>query len=350
MQNITKRVSIQDLEDTGKLIFTSDSINNKKQMLKRKCTHYGDCTCKIIFYEESCNANIHYNVHPFYDAFCQAYNNHKDVILSPDDVWVMITLEFSKYINNNAEAMRNLFVDHEGKKKLTVVTRNELDESQWDEFYDLIIGKITDNTKDGITGILAADFTTTGRVEKIISTSVIMNSFKQYFSYGRCIPACGITGIQFMGESADWKKLIEKTRALQKYNVEGVYAYSEQIPRTSWSGYIDKLIPILTEFSNTFDENVNVDFWNSIMDVEHKRLGSGSQTMVNGWITYFFGLYGKFDCSAIKNYISDFEVTIDNRLTGVVSTVNMVSGFNNLYYNGSGYRPQMALAVLRGFE
>ena len=58
--------------------------------------------------------------HPIFKAFLRAYNSHEDIVLSPDDIWLMLCIYFSKYINDNAEKLRSIFVDHEGKKRLTV--------------------------------------------------------------------------------------------------------------------------------------------------------------------------------------------------------------------------------------
>ena len=45
-------------------------------------------------------------------AFISAYNQHHDIVLSPDDMWMLVCLEFAVYINNNAK--------HQGKIELTV--------------------------------------------------------------------------------------------------------------------------------------------------------------------------------------------------------------------------------------
>jgi len=42
----------------------------------------------------------------FLDAFLNAYNKHGDVKITPDDVWLVILLYFSKYVNDNAEQLR----------------------------------------------------------------------------------------------------------------------------------------------------------------------------------------------------------------------------------------------------
>jgi len=89
-----------------------------------KCKHYSynqkkckEGKCTSLCYIENNQVNVvkrHQN--SFYEAFLHAYNYHEDIILSPDDVWLCICFEFSKYINNNSEQMRNKFVSHEGKK------------------------------------------------------------------------------------------------------------------------------------------------------------------------------------------------------------------------------------------
>jgi hypothetical protein len=65
--------------------------------------------------------------HAIFSAFLYAYNSHEDIVLSPDDIWLMICIYFSKFVNENAEQLRSLFVDHEGKKKLTVVQLNRIE-------------------------------------------------------------------------------------------------------------------------------------------------------------------------------------------------------------------------------
>ena len=48
--------------------------------------------------------------------------NHGDLKITPDDVWMAIMLFFSKYADDNAEALRKAFVNHEGKKQLVIET------------------------------------------------------------------------------------------------------------------------------------------------------------------------------------------------------------------------------------
>ena len=52
----------------------------------------------------------------FFMSFLHAYNVHGDILLVPDDIWLAILLFLSKYIDENAEKLRQTFVKHEGKK------------------------------------------------------------------------------------------------------------------------------------------------------------------------------------------------------------------------------------------
>ena len=79
----------------------------------------------VLTYEETCPASMQARFsNGFLDAFLNAYNNHGDVKITPDDVWLVILLYFSKYVNDNAEQLRSAFVTHQGKKKLEVTTWN----------------------------------------------------------------------------------------------------------------------------------------------------------------------------------------------------------------------------------
>lgn len=338
---ITKIVNINaDLEPVpptkGFRSVVNPNIENYWKYDKCKHRFQSDrtCTCEFLYSTANCESNTRCHSNSFYGAFVEAYNTHKDIVLSPDDVWMVINLQFSKYINDNAEKMRDMLVNHSGKKTLQVKTWNELEESQWDEFFTLMSDEIAKNTKDGIFELLKADFTSTTTVERIISTATIMNSFKKYFNYGRCIPSCGIKNVQFMGTLEDWTKLRIKVLELKKYAVDDAWLY-----------YINELMPILAEFINTYNENVNVDFWNKVMNIEHGRLGSGSTTKVSGWILKFFNIHTKVDSSDIKNYTIDVPILIDNRMTLVKKNVSLLGGFSGVNETDGAFRPQMSLVI-----
>ena len=72
-------------------------------------------------------------------------------------------------------------------------------EKNWNYFFDKIIGLIEKETINGIVPALSCDFTTTTKTYKIISTAIIMNSFKKYFNYHRMLAGCGINNVYMAG-------------------------------------------------------------------------------------------------------------------------------------------------------
>lgn len=211
--------------------------------------------------------------HSFFNAFFEPYNNHGDVFLVPDDVWLMISLFLSKYIDKHAEKLRHQFVKHEGQKQLTIyeyassVEESLKMEKEWDFFFKEIIKKIEENTLPGTVDALSCNFTTTDEVYKLISTSIIMSSFKKYFTYGRCICMCGLNNIYFAGTREDWVKLQAKLKFLDKFDVDG-----------ELKKYVEKVGVILGKFLDTFDEKPDLGWWNTIMTSEKRRIGSGGDT------------------------------------------------------------------------
>jgi|SaaInlStandDraft_5_1057022.scaffolds.fasta_scaffold10161_2 hypothetical protein len=260
----------------------------------------------------------------FLHSFMNAYNNHLDMVLSPDDIWVFICLQFSAYVNDNADKIKHKFVNHEGKKQLTVITSIDLDENKWDEFFDLMLDKIKENTSEDAVNTLQCDFSTTTNIEKIISTSVIMDTFKQYFKYGRCIPLCGIRNVLFMGTLNDWERIIEKLNELSVYDVDG-----------KLQKYVDELIPVMQQIIDTYKGVDKTDFWDKIMNIEHGAVGSGSITYISGWILKFYNLGNneeKITANELTEYETSFPVTIENHMTSEKTVVNFASGLNGIRY------------------
>lgn len=310
---------------------------------RSKCTHRGtdNCTCTVLTCFENCEATLpSASANGMFSAFLEAYNNHQDILLAPDDVWLLVCLHFSKYVNKNAEQLRDVFVDHEGKKQLRVTTWNDTSESQWDEFFMLIKTAIANSTKADIVHTLDCAFSTTGLVEQMMSTAAIMDSFKEYFSYGRCIPMCGIRNACFLGTRDDWNLLLQKTMDLSqdKYDVQGV-----------WKRYIAGVEAIIRKLIDTYDGKVDKDWWNGVMNAERGRLGSGSTTYYSGWILHLFGQYEKCESCEISSYSIDVPVKIDNKATGETKTVHLVGGFEGVHAmeidKRKAFRPQTSMIV-----
>ncbi len=100
-------------------------------------------------------------------------------------------------------------------------------------------------------------------MERILSTAVVMNTYKKYFEYERCIPSCGIQNVHFGGTLDDWKKVLLKTSNLIEFDVNGVL-----------KRYIKNVTAVLEKFIDTYEGKVDVDFWQRVINIKYPN-GSG---------------------------------------------------------------------------
>jgi hypothetical protein len=107
---------------------------------------------------------------------------------------------FAEYMNKNTEEYQSIFLEQEKGKILLKISYSE-NENNWDEFFHTIKSTIVKNTKNNIGQLLSSvNFSTTGKIESILSTTCIIHVFEPYFDYENITDACGIRRVHFMGE------------------------------------------------------------------------------------------------------------------------------------------------------
>jgi hypothetical protein len=125
------------------------------------------------------------------------------------------------------------------------------------------------NVKNEVVALLTPTFSTTTTIESLLSCVTIMSTFKKYFGYSYSMTCCGIRNVHFMGTLDDWKILRQKTEQLKSF----------VLPSNKYGGgfdtYVDGLLPILEQFIQTYQENVDHKFWNKVMNIEHVSGESG---------------------------------------------------------------------------
>ncbi len=336
-----RKIHIQDLERKTQKKSGAFDMNQIKPSLS---IPWKTKDSDIYFYRDTGLKERTYHINNFIGSFICAYNLHGDIMLNPDDIWIMISLYFSQYVDTNAEKLRSKFVKHEGFKKLVVVEyANSLAESlkmerDWTNFFNQITQKIKDNTVTGVMEELVSDFTTTTKTHKLITTAIIMNSFKKYFQYGRMILGCGISNVLFQGTRNDWVKIINKTQVLAKYDLDG-----------KLKKYLDSVCVILTEFLNTWDGKPNVAFWNKIMATEEKRIGSGGQkqTHIEGWILHFFGIYTRVDLDDVPDYSISVPVELYNEHSGTTKQLEIKANWVSAsLIDPHTYKPDIGMCII----
>ena len=227
---------------------------------------------------------------PFFSTLVTAYANHMSVTLSPDMVWLLISQGFARYVDEHAEELRSLFVDHDGKMGLFVEGNDILfDNADWPKLIGAFASQIEENTKGGIAQVITADFSTTGPVERVASQITLMKSMEHYFEYEYDVPICGIPSITLKGTPEDWQRVLEKAKKLSQYGLDG---------------WVKELEPILAEFIRAAEGHPNQRFWQCIVkkireDELMRAAGDGcgdetetEPTILDGW---FLKLYPNWD-------------------------------------------------------
>ncbi len=212
----------------------------------------------------ACNKN-----HALLSALCFSFYDHHPLRLSPDMIWITLARSFAIHVNENAEELRHRFVSHSGKEVLTVSRPDFLPgrANPWPEVFETF-NELLDDRTGGLASLVRADFSTTGPTERAVSNLMAMDTFKAYFEYV-LMAGCGIPTITLSGTVSDWTQIRERAQAFVDYGLE------------EW---IEQLDPILAQFVEAKQNNIDTEFWQSIF---RYRSGSGP-AVLTGWANVFF--------------------------------------------------------------
>lgn len=225
--------------------------------------------------------------HPLIATLHAAFTDHRPVVLSPDVIWLTITQGFAQHINANAERLRSMLVQHDGKLQLKVERHDFVKgspENPWQEVFQEFSAKIQEHL--GAThGLIVSDFSTTGPVERAASEITLMDSMQAFFGYEVCT-LCGIPNITLEGTVQDWRRIAERVQEFRRFELDW------------WVRFLE---PILEQFVAAAGGNVDQGFWDSIYKW-HGPKGSGSPH-VTGWIKDFFPYLSSFSLTPESNLI-----------------------------------------------
>jgi hypothetical protein len=213
----------------------------------------------------------------FFEVVYAAYAGHRPLVLSPDMIWLQITQGFASHVDKNAEKLRYLFVNHEGKEKLKIdLPTFPPNAVAWEAIFKDFKSKIAQKTKQNIAHTLSQPFSTTHPDEQVAFDLTLMSSMKNYFSYEIGI-ICGIPEIHLEGTVADWQLLEKRAAELAQYDL-------------AW--WVNDLKPILAEFTKAAQHQKNPAFWEDIIQIrsheENVVCGMATRQYVNGWITRLY--------------------------------------------------------------
>lgn len=210
----------------------------------------------------------------FAKAVHAAFFDHHPLVLSPDIIWLTIAQGLANHVDQHAEALRDQFVSHEGKKEL-VIERPEFikgaPDNDWEGVFPEFSALISANSVPGTAELIQNEFSTTGPVERVVSHITLMDAVQHYFTYTICC-GCGFPSITLIGTPQDWEKIRSKAEALRKYDLD-------------W--WLSGLLPALDQFVAAAHGRPDLDFWRSLC-----MINTGTSFPVyeplTGWIQVFF--------------------------------------------------------------
>jgi hypothetical protein len=214
----------------------------------------------------------------FVHTVIDAYNGHHALVLRPDDVWLCILTQFSLFVNGpgRAEALRSVFVAHEGKRELVVIAPGDRYTVDFGNMATTMTNLIQENVVDPkLRAWIIPDFGTTIQNDVVAASVVMMATFRAYFAY-KFVLRCGIPSVTLLGERSDWEGVLVRIEKLREYGAEC----------QAWYGLLQ---PVIRRFVLAFDADYgsseeNRDFWQR---VAHFSGGGSGPTFLSGWITAF---------------------------------------------------------------
>ena len=211
------------------------------------------------------------DTHPFLLMLQFAFNNHKGIIIKPDDIWLLICQGLSNCIKEKVATIPSLSILDQKNKETISVRRDDFimgASNPWEEIFPEFAKQLNQKIGEEIGQNYILKFSTS--TEKEITSFIIsyMDSLSRYFNYS-FISLCGIPEIEILGDKNDYIQIKNAINYFKKYNL-------------NW--WLDEVENIIDEFINALQGEINTTFWNSIFKEENESGGP----YITGWITKFF--------------------------------------------------------------
>jgi len=209
-------------------------------------------------------------MHAFPGAVQVAFDAHLPLILSPDQLWILLAQGAAHHVHLNAEALRSRFVSHEGRETIRV-RRDDFVKGSPDNPWPEMVEAFSDALHERLgkrAALFVADFSTTGPLERTVSQVVLMRAVTNYFEF-EFQSLCGIPHITLLGTPADWRGLRDRARVFRELALD-------------W--WLDALEPLLDAFVDAAEGRVDRAHWRSM----YKLNSASGGPYVTGWIQALF--------------------------------------------------------------
>ena len=227
---------------------------------------------------------FNYGKKSLFRGLMEAYANHYPITISPDMILILFLQGYSRFMENHSEQLRNVYVNFENQKTITVVrvgmTPETAKPEDWRDIIDEFTKNITGEIGENIISNLKSNFTTTNPVTLTTSQISIMSAMKEYFKYEVIMCKCGISSITLEGSLEDWEKIKAKFEFFSK----------EEFGLNPWIKSLIRIIDKIIETKSYYNQNKTITeelryFWKDIIRV--KRGGAYKPDVIDGWIIKF---------------------------------------------------------------
>jgi|CXWL01.1.fsa_nt_gi hypothetical protein len=234
----------------------------------------------------------HTTTHTNYLAYVKlCWQHHWGIVISPDYLWHVVMCEIAEHVKQNSDYYRNKFTTSSEKEMIVVLTGDP-------EVLPLhsIVAKLDEKVPSDISAFIPK-FSTSTELSQFVFKAAFADAVSPYYSYG--MKLCGIPKVKILGCADDWK-LFQKNISLLK----GILDKSDMIEY--FKGVSEGIDNISTIYNlNTASIPAIQTIWKQFFKAE--ECGSGSQYVIDGWITKFFKHYNK-DSGVLD--VNDFSTCV----------------------------------------
>lgn len=226
----------------------------------------------------------------FHETLKRAYNAHQPVEFTPDAVKLALLMQFSLYVNGNAEELRDKFAAHkEGKKEVSVEYNGGESPTAVEMATDLADKLREHIPQPRYVDWIRSGFSTTSVLETGASAVAALATTQAFYDFSANF-RCGIPQVTMHGTMEDWRALRTWADTLLEFDTE------ERL-MSRWHRSIAAVLDgFVASFERPEDKSTLL-FWDCVHS--NTRAGSGSEKHA-GWAVVF-SAFDKDGRWALKN-------------------------------------------------
>ncbi|EGO21324.1 hypothetical protein SERLADRAFT_410753 [Serpula lacrymans var. lacrymans S7.9] len=211
--------------------------------------------------------------HGFVHTVLEAYNNHRSLIIRPDDVWLAILIQFKLFVDGNPELLRRYFVNHEGQKFMEISPGDRYSMNTMEISRQVSVLMLETIVDVDLREWILPQFSTTTLADTTTCAIVMMAAMKERFSHEYHLSS-GIPRVTLDGEKKDWENILIRIERLKRYGIKAI----------AWYHLLRPVISRIIAACDSPNSAQNLEFWNRIV---HYEARGSSSPLLTGWITAF---------------------------------------------------------------